>query len=246
MKLPASVSQKLGHYVYLYVNPTNDAVFYVGKGKGSRALAHVDDAKNPLVAKAIREIRKAGYEPRVDILAHSLPNSEVALRVEAAAIDLLGLSELSNEVSGWRGRELGRARLDDLVAKYTKRRANITEPSILVRINQRFRFGMSEMELYDATRGIWSVSPERAEKAEYAFPVYQGVIREAYRIARWLPAGSTLSTREDRDDFAGSERWEFVGTLATESIRKKYINKYVGHLLPFGFQGPIRYLNEET
>lgn len=31
----------LGYYVYLYVNPVNESVFYVGKGKNGRALAHL-------------------------------------------------------------------------------------------------------------------------------------------------------------------------------------------------------------
>jgi hypothetical protein len=36
---------------------------------------------------------------------------------------------------------------------------------------------------------------------------------------------------------------EFVGVIAEAAIRKRYINKYVGHLFPQGAQNPIAYLN---
>jgi hypothetical protein len=242
MKIPAAVVQKLGHYVYLYVSPLDNKVFYVGKGKGSRALAHLEYADNKNVGKRIREIQRAGKEPRIEILAHALPSADVALRIETAAIDLLGLSDLTNQTSGWKSSELGRAALDDLIAKYTRQKAKITEPAILIRINQLFRFGMEPVELYDATRGIWKIGEDR-NKAEYAFAVYQGVIREAYSIAQWLPAGSTFSTRENHEDFVGSDRWEFVGKVADAEIRNRYVNKFVGHLFPYGFQSPIKYVN---
>jgi hypothetical protein len=32
----------------------------------------------------------------------------------------------------------------------------------------------------------------RAKNTKYAFAVYQGIVREVYAIAQWMPAGSTL------------------------------------------------------
>lgn len=87
-RIPPAVARKLGHYVYLYVNPTNNAVFYVGKGGGGRALAHLHADEKKAITKVIQSIRRAGKEPRTEILAHKLSNSEVVLRVEAGAIDL--------------------------------------------------------------------------------------------------------------------------------------------------------------
>ncbi len=37
---------KKGYYVYFLINPLNDRIFYVGKGKGRRALCHESDYKN--------------------------------------------------------------------------------------------------------------------------------------------------------------------------------------------------------
>ena len=96
--IPQAVAQKLGHYVYLYVNPLSGEVFYVGKGKGSRALAHLEDVDKRRMQKIIRQIRDAGAQPAIEILAHSLPDAQTALKIEAAAIDLLGVGRLANAV----------------------------------------------------------------------------------------------------------------------------------------------------
>jgi hypothetical protein len=241
-KIPAPVARKLGHYVYLYVNPLDHSIFYVGKGKGGRALAHLDDGEKRDVAKTIRLIRSEGAEPEIEILAHNLPSAEVALQVEAAVIDALGITDLGNAVRGWHGAKFGRAPLHELVARYTRKRACIKEPSILIRINQEYRYGMSETELYDATRSSWVIG-DRRDAAQYAFAVYEGVVREVYKITKWLSGGSTFNTRWPYDRVVQTDRWEFVGILAEEELRQRYINRYVGHLFTQGAQNPITYVN---
>lgn len=167
--VPRAVAEKLGHYVYVYVNPLDDRVFYVGKGQGGRALAHLKPSDRE-VQRVIREIREAGLEPRIDILAHSLPDADTALKIEAAAIDLLGIGNLTNSVRG-HGVRFGRMPLTELAAHYQRRKANITEPSILIRINRLYRYGMSDSELYDATRSAWVVGPQR-ESVQLAIAIY--------------------------------------------------------------------------
>jgi hypothetical protein len=46
---------------------------------------------------------------------------------------------------------------------------------------------MSDVALYEATRGVWKIGPRRA-KARYALAVYQGVVQEVYEILNWDPA----------------------------------------------------------
>ena len=84
--------------------------------------------------------------------------------------------------------------LPELVAHYTRRPANVREPSILIRINQLYRYGMTDAELYDATRCAWVVGPKR-EQVKLAMAVHDGVIREVYLITQWLEGGTTFNDR---------------------------------------------------
>lgn len=241
LPLPRDVARKLGYYVYLLVNPIDDSIFYVGKGKGKRALAHLVDARKSRKTDVLKRIRAARMTPKIEILAHGLRDEETALRIEAGVIDALGLPAIANKIRGWETKKFGRLPLNEIVALYRKKRVTIKEPGIVIRINRLYRPGMTPMELYDATRGVWVLS-KRREKAKYAYAVFAGVIREVYEIAQWLPAGSTMNTRP-RGDLLARDRWEFVGRIAPEGIRKRYVDRYVGHTFRQGSQNPISYVN---
>jgi serine/threonine protein kinase len=127
--------------------------------------------------------------------------------------------------------------------------ASIDEPVIAININQQYRQSKTPEELYHATRGIWRLNRRRAERARYAFAVYQGVIKEVYAIHRWMPA--TKETTEYWDRRSASQgkyfpsevnegRSEFVGELAPEFIRQKYVGK---QLPKRHSQNPILYFN---
>jgi hypothetical protein len=237
--IPADVARKLGFYVYLLVNPLDGRVFYVGKGKNQRALMHLQDTGKSRKAAILRQIHNARKVARIEILAHGLKDAETALRIEAAAIDVLGLPTLTNEVRG--SRRFGRLPLSEVTSLYRKKRITVREPAILIRINQLYRPGMSDTELYDVTRGVWKVGPQ-CERAKYAFAVFEGVIREVYEITRWFVAGSTLSSRNPHG-VRSRDRREFVGRLAPASLRRRYVGRYVGHQFNRGDQNPIKYVN---
>ena len=134
----------------------------------------------------------------------------------------------------------GRMAVNELVAHYTRRRATIKEPAILIRINRTYRYGIKESDLYDATRSAWKVGKRRREKAKLAFSVFEDVVREVYQIEGWFEAGSTFNGRfEGGRAPRRARRWEFVGTIADERIRRRYVNRYVGHLFSPGAQNPI-------
>jgi hypothetical protein len=106
--LTPKVEEKLGYYVYLYIDPADNTIFYVGKGKGSRMLAHLSDTSESIKVERIRRILERGQEPRIEILVHGLPDETTALKIEAAAIDLLGKDKLTNQVRGYESSVVGR------------------------------------------------------------------------------------------------------------------------------------------
>ena len=241
-KLPSRVIEKLGYYVYLYVNPFDETIFYVGKGKGNRVLSHLDDDSESRKTEIIQNIRSLGEEPRIELLVHGLESEAEALRIESIAIGLIGLRALTNEIRGYGTDVVGRIPLSKLVALYTSKPVEIAEPSILIRINKAYRYDMTDDELYEATRGIWKAGVRR-EKAKYAFAVFRGSVRGVYAIGRWVPAGSTLyrTRMQNNVKFPGS--WEFVGRKAGEAIRAKYLDRSVNQYFAQGAQNPITYVN---
>lgn len=66
-EITPDVGQKLGFYVY--VDPRDGDVFYIGKGVGDRATAHLDAGGESRKVQRIRDIRAAGFEPRIDIVS---------------------------------------------------------------------------------------------------------------------------------------------------------------------------------
>jgi hypothetical protein len=100
---------------------------------------------------------------------------------------------------------------------------------------------MTAVELYDVTRGAWKLGRKRS-KISLALAVFEGIVREVYEVAAWLPAGSTFSTRSPRG-LRSKKRWEFVGRVAADPIRRRYVDRYVGHLFPSGAQNPVSYVN---
>jgi len=241
-KFSAQVILEIGHYVYLYVDPRDKSVFYVGKGKSNRAFAHLKSQSNSKLSRRIREIRGDKFEPQLELLAHDLPDERTALKIEAAAIDLIGIDNLCNEQRGHDSREHGRRPVGHVAGQYAKQSANIKQPAIVIRINDLYRPDMTEAELYDATRSAWRVG-KRCESAELAFCVFEGVVREVYEITGWLQGGSTFTHQRMGRKQLSRDRLEFVGTIADERIRKRYVNRFVGHEFPSGAQNPIRYVN---
>ena len=111
---------------------------------------------------------------------------------------------------------------------------------------------MSELELYDWTRGQWKVRLEKAKQVQLAFAVYHGTIQEVYQVLDWYETASALSLRGNDHKTSVNEkekkhkgRYEFIGNFATDKIRKKYKYKSVDHYFRKGNANPIMYLNIE-
>jgi len=120
---------------------------------------------------------------------------------------------------------------------------------VAISINEQYKHCKNAAELYTCTRGLWRLKKERADNAKYAFATYQGVIKEVYEIDKWLPATKAFrdfwveKLRSQGRIISPEEhvgRYEFIGKVAPEQIRKKYI----GHTIPNRHKGnPILYFN---
>lgn len=86
------------YYVYVYMDPRSYEEFYYGKGCGSRKDAHLADAGESRKARRIAEIRNAGCEPIIRVIARGL-TEEQALLVEATLLWKLG-RYTTNEMAG--------------------------------------------------------------------------------------------------------------------------------------------------
>jgi hypothetical protein len=186
------VQERLGWYVYALVDPRDHEVFYVGKGQGNRVFDHGADADSPEAVETpkisrIQEIEDAGFPVKTMIVRHGLASSKHAYDVEAALIDVLGVSRpgtLLNAVFGHHRSTRGLVHSDVVASLFEAPRApDITEPTIVFRVSQLWTPQMTSDELYEATRGWWKLG-DRRNKAKYAFGVNKGVIRERMSSTR--------------------------------------------------------------
>jgi len=115
---------------------------------------------------------------------------------------------------------------------------NISVPAILFTINRTFRDNMSANEMYEATRGVWVLDRKRAEKAQFVMAVKDGVVKEVYVPERWMDAGTQAYSSRDATKF-DKGRSEFSGPLASNEIRNRYREQWVGKR----GRNPVRYEN---
>ncbi len=241
-EFPLSVIEKLGYYVYLLLDPENEQVFYVGKGSGNRIFAHInatlaDETPSDKLDK-IRAIRANKLEIAHIVHRHGLTEKE-AFEVEAALIDFIGLSGLTNQIQGHNSDDRGQMTVSEIISKYQAPVAEISEPVILITVNRLFERGMSAEMLYEITRGKWVIGLRR-DKAKYAFAVYKGIIREVYEIERWCSI-VVEEPHPKNAEIKQKKRWQFEGKVA-ENL-KYYIGASTEKYQIIGAQNPIRYVN---
>ena len=207
--LPPEAAERLGpYYVYVLVDPTDESVFYVGKGSKQRLLHHGREADLTGGARSrsgkidrIRAIRQAGFEPRVDVVRHGLDEKQ-ALLVEAVLIDCI--DGLANAKEG-HGVEHGRKPLSEYVTRYgAPPVAAEAPPVVLIRVGRwremteemepgvrrrgnGYYPGISLEELLDSARGWWRIRPSTSQEhgIQHAVAVYDRVTRALMEIGSW-------------------------------------------------------------
>lgn len=235
--ITSEIAEILKSYVYVYIDPRDGKPFYIGKGKESRLFSHLEDQSDSDKVDRIVQLREAGMEPQIELLRYGLSDAEAEL-VEAAAIDLIGIHNLTNRITGYHKSSYGRITSQEVIRMLSAKHVDVRHRAILITINRSYRSGMTAEELYETTRGIWRVGKQK-DKAEYALALYQGIVLEVYRIRKWHHAGTLDYKTRDSSYFKNSGRWEFEGCVAEDEVR----NEYVGFSVGKGGQNPIRYKN---
>ena len=230
-----SVLEEINYYIYALceLNGEQRLPFYIGKGKGERCLQHLslyeENEKGSKIQKLISENRLD-----IDILRHGIKTDKEAKLVEATCIDLLGVGNLSNKVRG-SGVEMGRVSIEEIYSLRSGKTINIKpqHAGVAFLLNSTYKSGMSELALFEATRGIWR-NIRRGEEIKFAFATYGGLIKEVYEIHGWVPAGTQqyFERSFETEDLSG--RWEFIGKKASDEVREKYIGKILKRERSFG------------
>lgn len=218
------VIEQLQYYVYRLIDPRNGETFYVGKGKGNRLFAHVNDAlKNyegenlleqdeddtSAKIKQIREIRSSGLEVIHIVQRYGLSEKE-AFEVEAALIDCYpGLTNIQSGYSSDRG--VNNAELLQRDLSYEK----FEEPNDLkyciIKINN---YWLTECgDVYETVRKHWKVNLKRISKVPYVLASRNGVILEVFEVEKWYKAEDV------------PERCMFDGKVAPNEIRQHFVRK---------------------
>jgi hypothetical protein len=215
------------YYVYAFYDMEDEfrKPFYIGKGKSDRCLDHIkrlDDSPKSQRIKALLELKRLG----IDILRHGMDESTAKL-VEATCIDLLGVGELTNKVRG-SSSLMGRITLDELQHLLLKEETEIAHEhaGLAFLLNSTYKSGMSSLELYESTRGIWANVP-KDDRLKFAYSTYGGLIMEVYEIQCWVKAGSQQYFTRDLTITTDTNRFEFVGRIAAKEVRDLYVGKLI-------------------
>lgn len=218
------VCNKIGYYVYRLIDPRNGQTFYVGKGKGNRVFAHVNDAlenydgtnyfdkdvnEDDTSAKiqTIRDIHNAGLNVIHVIHRYGMTENE-AFEVESALMDAYpGLTNIQGGHNNDRG-------ITNAVSLQQKYSLKVYEeiPNfryILIKVKwDRVLEMQNEKSLnrddgiYEAVRYSWKVSQNKANSYPYVLGVIDGVVEGVYKVKEngWKLSDNGVRYEFDKDD----------------------------------------------
>jgi len=91
------------YYVYMLIDPRNNEIFYIGKGKGKRALMHERNARNGVSINWVKggriiEILKTGASPQI-VMFYETNDESDAFEIERYLIKRFK-EYLTNKASG--------------------------------------------------------------------------------------------------------------------------------------------------
>ncbi len=147
MDIHPTVWSSRGHYVYAYVDPRNEAIRYIGKGTGARAVAHLEDRHRSPKTEWIQELKDMNISPASTSWRESFRRQ--ALRLERTLIDAIGIGEhrLTNKVRGHGVKTEARTHPEEIAVKMNPEPLVAHHRLLVVKLNKHFRPGLDPMQL---------------------------------------------------------------------------------------------------
>lgn len=248
------------YYVYGLIDPRTEKIFYIGKGTGNRVFEHERESlgcpeSEKLKLKTITDIKRAGLEVKKIIINDQLSEVE-AYAAEATLINVFNYIsdvKLTNIVAGHHSTEaLTVEEYEKINGAVELDETDIKHKIMVIKINKLYKREMDPDALYDAVRGLWRASYERAKSIEYVIGVYNSLIVAVYKPTRWyickeakdkLPRqDEVLTPKTENRVFFVDEAYENKEPMSEEA--QFYLYKSIAGLkLNQGAQNPITYLD---
>ncbi len=263
----SKIADEIQYYVYALVDPRNDQIFYIGKGKGNRVFQHATDALNSsektdkldLIRDILASKDSEGqpYKVKHYIIRHLLSEKE-ALDIESVLIDLLTypafrchtIDSLTNVQAGMHQNAYGITTTDEICRVYGAEPIDLQLLAdelklnfMTININGSFKAGGGENAIYEATHKSWCVGDKSANQVDYAIAQYHGFIVGAFYCRNcW-----ELDTEQNSENKAGKKRRWFNQPKPLEpniqkqldDLRKRLKNKRI--IVKRGNANPIKY-----
>lgn len=254
MKFGQPEIEALKHYVYCLVDPRDNLIFYVGKGKGNRIFDHINDAlfseDETLKLNKIRDIKSLGLAVKHYIIRHGIESEQEAYNIESTIIDLLTYPNFNKELiltnvqAGHHQWDEGIKTTNEIIQLYRCEKPNTHWKHTLLLVNlnksynQKNAIGVySRPNIYEATRKYWHLNKAKADKVDYVLGVYKGIVRLVIKpTTKWM-----LRTHSDDGVQFNTSRYEIEGDVNDIEGNNLYLNKDVTEY-PFPPGGAIRYI----
>lgn len=246
-------------YVYGLIDPRNNQLFYIGKGKDNRVFEHEKESINSidsdkLKLKTILEIKNAGLEVKKIIINSNLTEQE-AFAAEASLINAFNYingMNLTNIAAGHHSTEaLTVEEFEQLHGAVPLQEKDIKHKILVIKINQLYKRGMNEQSIYEIVRGIWRASIEKAKTVDYVFGVYNSLIIAVYKPTKWFIC-KNAKDKLPRQDIVINGKTEnriffedtnFENRIPLDKNQLFYLNKSITELkINQSAQNPITYL----
>lgn len=252
------LNQKGDYYVYGLIDPRNNKLFYIGKGTGNRVFQHVaESGKNRNSEKAklqtIKSIEESKNEVKHILINWGLTENE-AFASESSLINLMNyISDdmLTNIVAGHHS--VGCLSTEEIEREYGAKPLlfeDFNHKLLVIKVNKLYNRHMSNHEIHDIVRGIWSANIDRAKQADYVLGVYNNLIICCYKPARWYKvsecASNILPEHTRNSDLTGRENrilFECDDINALDENQLFYLNRSIEKIERIQkSQNPISYI----